>query len=573
MMEKRRQVIPGKDLTAWAWFFAPSALLLIPFVRFVKSNSYPMLTPEVLLVGMGFMVAGCVLGLVGRLGVMFRAFGFASALTLLIDIQTDWFFEYSLHQYAWLPIGLYVVFLISPVFVRKFALVAVFAMFAATLATPGSEPIQVGEANEASSGEMDKSAGENANTVWIHIIVDEQIGIESIPIEFDPERILADQLVDDYISGGFVVFGRAFTRFSQTHLSIPNILNFAARHPRHFITDDAEPSMSITKSEYFQRLRRQGYGVHIYSMDYLRLCGVDGDEWANVCNIYGANSIWGLRESSLSTLEKTLLIMRIYTRLSKVYLKTVGALDLDRRLSLPKSVATLVAARVFEHFRSRVLTAQPGTAWILHLPLPHEPYVFERDCSVKSIPWLENGLESEAYQINSAESRRARYLEYLEQVECVNKLLQDFFEDLRDAGIYDRASIVVHGDHGSRIASHNLKERPYYRPDFRPSAETMMDYYGTLFAYKPPKSGVGEYRREVRSVGELLDTASSGGLDWGVGAEDPVAYLVEWNNEVCKNNESDNIEGCRLLPFRMPAFSHGELSEEAADSSDSSSIP
>jgi hypothetical protein len=149
-------------------------------------------------------------------------------------------------------------------------------------------------------------------------------------------------------------------------------------------------------------------------------------------------------------------------------------------------------------------------------------------------------------------------------------MLQSLFVALKSSGLYEKSHIVVHGDHGSRIATHNLRERRSYRPDFRPSAETMLDYYGTLFAYKPAGVPLGNYRREIVSVSELLDKASSGQLiNDESGVHDPVAYLVEWSNEACQGSISDETKGCRLLPFTMPPFSYGKIGVETDEPSES----
>jgi hypothetical protein len=169
--------------------------------------------------------------------------------------------------------------------------------------------------------------------------------------------------------------------------------------------------------------------------------------------------------------------------------------------------------------------------------------------------------------MNSAEERRKKYPEFLKQVTCVNNLFQEFFEELKVAGLYDRAHIVVHGDHGSRLATHNLRARPFYRQGFRPSTETLVDYYPTLFAYKPPGGNAGEYRRELRSVAGLLKASLSGQLRSELPAEDRVVYLVEWDEERCDQAEADRVEGCRLLPFELPEFSREDIVERAQASS------
>ncbi|GEM_PF-2179082 len=564
-MGKWNRLIPGKDLSEWAWFFGPCALLIIPFVVYVKSNTYPIMTPETLWILFGFFLAGIFLGILGQMGAVLRALTFAATLTLLIDVQTRWFIDYSLHQYIWIPIGLYALALMSPEFIRTFALVTVYATLVAVLVTPQSQPIQVAEFDAKLSGKNMLASGDRPNTIWIHIIVDEQIGIESIPVEFDGHHRLANRLKSDYISDGFTVYGRAFSHFPQTIMSLPNILNLSNQHPKNFLSSSLGEAGSfwLTQSNYFDRLRRQGFDIHVYSMDFFRTCDPRRLGLIKSCYTYRANSIWGLSETSLSKSNKAFLMLRIYARLSKVYDKLVTVFDIDGHFSLPRSVGPLVSLKVFDRFRKDVLKAELGSVWLIHIPLPHDPYALNRDCSIKNLPWLENGEDSDLYQMNSVGARRANYSHYLEQVECVNQQLQSLFDALKSSGSYDKAHIVVHGDHGSRIGTHNLRHRPSYRQDFRPSAENMVDVFGTLFAYKPPGSSAGTYRREMESVSALLDKVSAGRAnDRENGEDDPVAYLVEWSDEACQGSISDMTQGCRLLPVTMPNFSYGKVETE-----------
>jgi len=570
-MGKYKRLKPGYTLNEWAWFFAPSAVLLIPFIQFAKSNAYPIWTPEILLIVLALLVAGIVCGILGQIGVVLRALMFAATLTLLLDVQSTWFFDYSLHQYIWIPIGFFVLTLKSPEAIKVFILVTVYATLGAILVTPKSAPIQVRDFGDKLSAQNVPTPRNKPDSIWIHIILDEQIGIESIPAEFDPNRRLADRLRNDYVRNGFTVYGRAFTRFPQTRLSLSNVLNLTQRHPSNFLSssEGIGVSFSLTQSEYLNRLHQRGYEIHTYYTDYFGICNLSGSNFANSCNKYVANSIWGLNGTSLSTSGKMLLLLKVYSRLSKVYKKLAVAIDIDGRLSVPRSAAPLMSLAVLERFREDVLEANPGSAWLIHLMSPHDPYALRSDCSIRSIPWLENGTDSDLYEMNTVEVRRKIYPHYLEQVECVNQQLQSLFGALRNSGIYDKSHIVVHGDHGSRIATHNLRERPSYRPEFRPSAETMVDYFGTLFAYKPPETQMGEYKREYAPVSDLLERVSEGQLiDKDIDDSDPTAYLVEWNREDCQRDTSDGTDGCRLMPLKMPLFSRGEIGVESNWSSE-----
>lgn len=557
-IQLRPQRAAAGRLDVWTWFLVPFVLLLIPFLNFAKSNSYPVFSPEILLAAGALLLAGLVLGALGMLDRVIRTFVVAGALTLLIDVQTELFEVYSLHQYMWLPLGIWLVVLFLPRPLETLFLVLVYAMLLVVLLTPGTPPM---ESNEQNLRSRVQPQATNRKEYWIHIIADEHIGIESIPSEFDPNHRLANRIRDDYVDDGFTVYGRAFTRFSQTHLSLPNILNFSERHPVSLLAKDAA-EFSLTDSSYLARLREQGFDVHVFDSTYFRICDTSGEAETIGCSRYNGNSIWGLHGASWPAHTKSMVILRVYARLSKIYTKAILRLDLDGRLSLPQSIAPLLGLKIAALFEDRVLQAEPGSAWLLHVFLPHDPYALDESCTIRDLPWEDNGGHTENYAMNTEQERALMYPLYLAQVECTHRFLQGFFDSLRQAGMYDDAHIVIHGDHGSRIATVNLSARPSYAPDFVPSASTLLDYHGTLFAYKPAGQLSGQYRREVLPVGVLLDKASSGGLSAGVPTEDaPHVYLTEWA-DTCGSAADVGASGCRLVPVPLPEFSHAGPGDE-----------
>lgn len=81
-----------------------------------------------------------------------------------------------------------------------------------------------------------------------------------------------------------------------------------------------------------------------------------------------------------------------------------------------------------------------STAAFVHLLIPHYPFVFDADGSVHGrLPRHFNGLP---------ETEPATYDHYIRQSRFADLLLGRFLDALRDRGLYDRATIVVTGDHG-----------------------------------------------------------------------------------------------------------------------------
>lgn len=542
------------------WFFVPACLLLIPFLNFARSNAYPLLSVEIALATGILLAVGITLGAIGQIHRIACALVVAATLTLLIDVQSRIFFDLSLHQYVWIPIALFFIMLLIPKRVESGFLVMAFTMLLVVVATPPRAAVTT---IRSVTSNPDNGFSPSSDSYWIHIIIDEHIGVEAIPIEYDPDRMLARRIRNDYVADGFTIFGRAFTRFPQTHLSIPNILNFSEKHPVLLLAPGSE-DFTVLESSYLDRLHDSGYRIHIYSSDYLQICEAARDSWPVDCYRYAGNGIWGLEGVSLPRVDKARVILRMYGRLSKIFSRTLEYLPFEIPTEIPRSVAPLVAPKAFAQFENDLLTSGSGSAWLVHVMLSHDPYALNEDCTVRALPWQGNGSSDEETNVwNTPEQRHLRYPLYLDQLACTHGRMQQFFETLKQAGIYHKAHIVVHGDHGSRLAAQNLRQLPSYDSRPRPDARNLIDYYGTLFAYKPAGATLGEYRRDMTSVATLLERASSGGLaSHPLDELHPYVYLIEWD-DFC-TAAANNDPGCRLLSVPLPRFSAGRESEKVS---------
>ena len=102
---------------------------------------------------------------------------------------------------------------------------------------------------------------------------------------------------------------------------------------------------------------------------------------------------------------------------------------------------------------------------------------------------------------------------YLEHVVCTERKIGQLFDRLRAEGIYDGATILVHGDHGSRIG-----EQPWINlASSRLSERDILDHFATLLAVKTPGSAPGVVHEPV----EIQETFATSFL--GAGTEETAA--------------------------------------------------
>lgn len=85
----------------------------------------------------------------------------------------------------------------------------------------------------------------------------------------------------------------------------------------------------------------------------------------------------------------------------------------------------------------------PGTAYFVHLLLPHQPLVYDASGHFNGSPYrVFNG---------DAKNDALAYDNYREQTAFVDHMVGDFVARLKAAGMYERSTIAITGDHGPRV--------------------------------------------------------------------------------------------------------------------------
>ena len=161
-----------------------------------------------------------------------------------------------------------------------------------------------------------------------------------------------------------------------------------------------------------------------------------------------------------------------------------------------------------------IKAARQKTFFFAHLLTPHYPYVYRWDGTVRDVnEWF--------HEINNQFYRESEYRlsnrNYLEQVRFLARQLEEFFQELRLAGVFDSTLVIIHGDHGSRLRLLDEGERAARmkllfdspkcplssRYDYvsAPKLEDLLNRFSTLLAIKP--AGAVQ-PSEVRSKGSVL---------------------------------------------------------------------
>jgi hypothetical protein len=492
-------------------------ILIAPWFVLLGYHGYALFAPEVLLIAMAALASAAILALASGLGgTLVRTVLFAVLLTMFIDVQvtlprlSSTFVALAflgtaaaLGALLWL-LREHASAIVSVIFVTliTFTLLTADSSFQHVTNTGGTAPAPASDA-----------------PLLIHLVLDEHIGIEGLPPEIDATRQLRSELIEFYTSRGFRLFGGAYSQYANTENAIANLLNFTERGVSHsFLRQGtAGREWELNDSAYFSMLQQRGYQLHLYQSTYMDLCHANGLRPRN-CLTYPVASLGSIQHLPLRAHEKsrfivlalltrsrTLLVLnRAYERIVRQPLERWGV-DVPSRWLEPPNFGALPVPAVLEQLTGDILAHPRGHAFFAHLMVPHYPYVFDDRCELRprAADWLTNHIApTESLVYNTAESRALKYERYTGQIRCVLSMLDDLLDTLESRGLLEQATVVVNGDHGSRIAAHfpsgiTLRAGLLTETDYR-------DTFSTLYAIKAPQVQPGYVRRPAPVV-NLLD--------------------------------------------------------------------
>jgi hypothetical protein len=490
---------------------APALLILTPFINLITYNRYSYAAPEIWICLAGLAAVGLLFGLAGMVGGWpTRAVLTAGLLVLFVDVQFDWFNPSN----AWPEfrvIGVFLLALLLAWAMRKHLSRIVTAVFATMLVVTVvlSEVQDVVFPVPPAAAVNDPKPQSRPVPIFVHLILDEYIGIEGIPAGVPHGKQMRTFLRDFFEKYGFRLFGRAYSRYASTYNSLPNIVNFSSESVDGALTSGTRPYV-LTKNEYFENLYQAGYRIHVYQSDYMDFCGAV-IEYIAQCNNNSITGIKAIEGLNVTLAEKVDLIYHIYARLSTLQ-RVIGEHYKRVREGLRSSgwilpewwfkdarLGPVPSMPLFDRITADVARSSPGDMFFVYFGVPHFPYVYDNMCNVYPSANWERPVNQDSPKLNDRQSRARRYGRYLEQVGCLHRKLDAMFQAWQKAGIFDRLMIVMHGDHGSKILEHRAvaeNEEKLSRADY-------IDTFSTLFAVKKPGVPAG-YDRRIAAVQELL---------------------------------------------------------------------
>ena len=322
--------------------------------------------------------------------------------------------------------------------------------------------------------------------VVVHIIFDELMSPGGLTSDI-PGADRARQAYYDLGSRyGFRTFDSVYSRYFFSGVSIPNLMNADYLGHTRLEEEYTDIQEKTVANAYFDAMARRGYRTAVFQTAVLDFCH---NASVRMCETFNSFDPAGGAASHLDVRTRTATLWSTMLRaLAPSYASTYGQGLLDRIYGIDsREVGVLGTADRFDvnqfpvwfdRFANFVRQVPRGTHVFAHFMAPHSPYLLTSGCIVSGRVDAGYYLARFGSPANRAAARSRYYADYLQQVACVQQKLSELVDALSNVDALRDATIIVHGDHGSRISVGNMIE------DYTP--RDFVDNYATYFAVKGP---------------------------------------------------------------------------------------
>lgn len=484
---------PAGVWTRIAPFVAPPLVFLAVVVPFLKFHDYNMLLPESLMLLGGAAAIGLAVGALGRLrsdtlAPLLTAFVIAAYVFCRQDIG-DWIVALSrilgdvvgsqLAALVALAVLTFAILAVCCLVTRRHIDTIVSAVFGTIVASTVLLPTASGGA-PVETGEL--PAALKPLPPVVHVILDEHIGYAGFPAGFDMTEV--DRGLISGVYRDFAIYSHAYSRFAETKFSLTSLMNGDIGADVPDFIDGEDIRFAPKQNDWLARLKRDGYAIKVYQSAWYDMCS--GPVTVDACYTYGFFTPNPVQRAPLSTTQ------RLRVLLTKLF---------GGRKSL--EVEPMVTMEALDRFRSDIRQSPRGVAYIVHALIPHSGYFYSADCTlVDPSAWARDSYGDDLRYTD--ETRDRLYRRYLDQVACAARQMDSIFAELKELGVYDEATIIVHGDHGSRIGN-----APYITDKPLTDAD-MIDHYSTFVAIKAPGQAPGIHEEPIALQRIFADTFLGG---------------------------------------------------------------
>ncbi|MXU66435.1 sulfatase-like hydrolase/transferase [Oceanomicrobium pacificus] len=432
-----------------------------------------------------------VIGLFGAIGFVTAATRSRIVLAVSSVVLAVLYFDTYLDLTPWLAVFLLhviAVFAACMFFVPRQTtqIVAAFALIFGLTSFLSPQPVGfvTTGSHEGVSAQSDKKL--------VYVILDEK----SSPFYGDTtveHHISPDEMAAYYVSRGATLFARARSLSSNTLGSVTSVLSLDSL-PRNYRKNDKADYFgnSIVNNALLTELEQRGFQQTYVQSTHLGFC--TPSERVVCLNYNGLGNVQAFGDQSLSM--RSAISLRVF--IDYLEFKKLGYLKRAREQILPKTSGSMddaprmpLMVDFLQGLPEAVADMQPGSALVAHIIIPHFPYIYDEECRLLPVSqWRSVKYRTTPYAPDEVEEL---FNGHWRQARCVDRLMAPLFEQVAKQ---DDTTLIVHGDHGSRI----------YRYTKAADAEATKDdtLFTTLAVHRP-----GEEAEAVMTEIPLQDTVGA----------------------------------------------------------------
>lgn len=362
---------------------------------------------------------------------------------------------------------------------------------AALVTTVGQQPLlrMGGGSRAAEDGEAlaRRWIGEGGSDlpVVIHLVFDELMSTGAIDPALPGGLETRQALVDLASRHRLRLYDSIYSRYFFSGVSIPDLMHtgYLGEEAPSTVRIDVRPAASA----YFSDMARRGYRTAVFQSALIDFCA---PESVALCEVFESfDPVASGRFDAGLAWRTARMADTLLRSISPAYTARIGRALLGRLTGVDSRGLEELGAGGrydvhgfvpwFERVQAFVTGAPRGTHVFAHFLVPHAPYLLAEDCS------LIDDVEDSGYYlatrrgVGSFEDARRRYYErYFRQVRCVARSVDALLTALDDHPASRDATVIIHGDHGSRISRSQLHQ--IVEP------ADLVDNYGTFFAVRAP---------------------------------------------------------------------------------------
>lgn len=300
---------------------------------------------------------------------------------------------------------------------------------------------------------------------FIHIIVDEHLGIEGIS-SFNEGELYATELTQNLIEKGFRVYSKAYSRESQTTNSFFSFLNYRPIKDKEVLYELYNNRTRVTVNKHFESLSAQGYLINVLQNNWINLCKENDKISLKKCSTYDYTAslphyLGNSFAKAIHLVDNSLLFLQRSNYWSKLRTKILKWGKLVELSTFP-AIAT---QDVFPEVLKQLKHVESGNAYFIHLLIPHGPYIYDEKCNCSNAKGTPGG--------------------YLAQVQCTQYMINQILNILNENENGKNSTVVIHGDHGVHLPFPALANQNSF------NAENIMRNFNTLFIVRSPKFKAG----------------------------------------------------------------------------------